>query len=84
MLIDKIENQNGKTAKAYLHFHPDVEVFLKGNIIETSLGNIHLEHTTGQIELEDYNYCLGFNKTIKSKRIIITFAGLLQTSIYVV
>lgn len=78
-IIDEISNQNN--AEAFLHFHPDVEVYLIGQEIQTNLGKITFENLKS-IKLAPFEWALGFNKTKPSKKVILNFNERLCTKIY--
>jgi len=77
-ILDEISNQN--KAQAFLHFHPDVEVFLIEQEIHGSFGKIIFDNLI-DIEIEPYQWAAGFNKTVSSKKVILTFKENLQTKI---
>lgn len=85
---DKIEIKdellgNGDTiGKAYLHFHPNIVVCIKDNIITTSSLLIAFENQQ-KIHLESYNYAEGFNTRKSSSVVIIEFKNYLKTTIHI-
>ncbi len=58
--------------KAYLHFHPEVELKIEGNIIKTNVAAIIIENV---FEIEEGNYLFSeeFNKRISAKMITLFF-----------
>ena len=66
--------------KAFIHFHPAIKAELKGQIIDTNLGKIRIEGSEN-IELTSYLYAEGYNNRVEAQKIIITFAGVLETNI---
>jgi uncharacterized heparinase superfamily protein len=81
-IIIKDEVKANHLAKAYLHFHPDVQVTLNKNIVLTNLGQVIVENAT-KIEIENYQYAPEFNKLIPAKRVIITFSKQIKTIIQI-
>ena len=72
----------GKVGKAYLHFHPTVEVYLINNTIKSKQGTIFIEGADN-IELMAYQYAPEFNKTVPSIKAVITFSTFLKTHIFI-
>ena len=66
--------------KAYLHFHPNVELKIEENIIKTNLGNITFENLIRIIE-NNYSISEEFNVRISSKMITLFFNKKLTTII---
>jgi len=69
-------------AEAFLHFHPDVKIekiddqtFRTENLIFSFLNS-------DSAELENYEYCEGFNKRMGSMRLRVVFRHLLKTEIW--
>ncbi|MEA5461298.1 alginate lyase family protein [Arcicella sp. LKC2W] len=88
----RIENQRiiikdtvlGKTdypIKAYLHFHPDVELQIMNDKIITNVGEIYVENVT-KIEQNDYHYSEEYNKLISAKMVVLYFTNSISTIIY--
>ena len=57
---------------SFLHFAPNVNPILNDNILTTKLVKIVLQNFRN-IVLENYDYCYGFNKTKKAKRLKMEF-----------
>lgn len=77
--ISIIEKVTG-TAELFLHFHPDISPVLNGG--ELRCGNVViLFKGAGAITVFDYDYCLGFNKTIGAKKVRVGFENNLETII---
>ena len=57
---------------SYLHFAPNIDPILNDNKLTTKLGTIILENFRN-IVLEDYDYCDGFNKIKKAKKLKMEF-----------
>lgn len=82
-IIDTLTKPTNNKSKAFLHFHPSIS---KPKIKETSVllsdENIKIDiDRASSIEVAEYEYAKGFNKTTKSFKIIITFDTQIQTSI---
>ena len=77
-IIDKISKKSD--AKAYLHFHPDVEVSLVGNELQGASWRIVFEDTS-KIQLLEYQYAEGFNKTRVAQKAVLSFKDTLCTKI---
>jgi len=70
-IIDEIIGINPKQVTSYLHFHPDIIPILRGKEIIMNKGKIVLN--TENIRMEEYDYTLEFNKTVKGIKIAIDF-----------
>ncbi len=79
-IIDQVTGQNGHSAKAFLHFHPDVEIQLEGTKIASPHAQITIDHADS-IERSEYQYAPQFNKTAKSTKIIINFTAQIKITI---
>lgn len=68
--------------KFILHFHPEVKL-KRHNEREYQLNNIKLilDGDIHTVLEEDFHYSIGFNKTIKGKKMIVIFSDKLETSI---
>lgn len=81
-IIDELNSWNEDKAVLYLHFYPDVKI-LKGEKYWTlpNLGiHILLDDFENSFE-EEYDYCVGFNKILKAKRIVCRLSSSKHTSI---
>lgn len=67
-------------AVAILHFHPDAQPTLEAQTICCNTGSIIFENSVS-VSMDDYQYCLGFNKTVLAKKAIILFHNKLVTII---
>ena len=77
---DEVIGETKYPKKAYLHFHPDVELKIEGNTIKTNLGNITFKNLMGILE----NKCHiseEFNVRISSKMITLLLDKNLTTII---
>jgi len=74
----------GIKAEARLHLHPDVKTISIDNTMVTLNDQsiaIKFKAEELEIQLKDYDFCAGFNKTTKAKYISITFYNHLKTTI---
>jgi|TARA_B110000438_G_scaffold186683_1_gene178365 hypothetical protein len=72
IIQDKIINPNKYKIKSCLHFHPSRSVkYLNNTIFIDKKIELKLEDYL-EIHIEDYNYCLGFNKTVVGKKLVGT------------
>ncbi len=78
VITDKVKAREGSTS--HLHFHPFVEVSLKGKVIYTKLGTIKIEGAEA-IKLIDYQYAPAFNKLISAQKVVIFFREAIITTI---
>ncbi|PHN08587.1 alginate lyase family protein [Flavilitoribacter nigricans] len=69
-----------KRARAFLHFHPDVSVQLRGNELTWAFGKLHFDKAEKVVSTV-YEYAAGFNQRVKATRIIIHFSDRLTTKI---
>ena len=77
---DELMEETQYPQKAYLHFHPNVELKIEENIIKTNLGNITFENLIRIIE-NNYSISEEFNVRISSKMITLFFNKKLTTII---
>ena len=77
---DEIIGETKYPQKAYLHFHPDVDLIINENIIQTNFGNVIV---TGVLKITESNCNISeeLNVTISSKVITLFFSGTLTTTI---
>jgi uncharacterized heparinase superfamily protein len=73
IIEDLLEGFNDHIAYSYIHFHPSVKIqqFEEEWIINDNELKITVDNMNSF--LEDYEYCLGFNNIVKSKRIVCPF-----------
>lgn len=84
VIVDNIKgNTSGIEQKAFLHFHPSVDVRVEGNKIATSFGTITFNNEAQvQLNCYSYNYSLGFNRTAEATKVCVKFSNdELKTSI---
>jgi hypothetical protein len=72
IIKDEIIGSTDYEQKAYLHFHPDIQLDIKGNTILTNFGNIIIQNCIQIIESE-YLYSEEFNLRKSSKMVTILF-----------
>jgi hypothetical protein len=62
-----------KKIEGHLHFHPDRIIEIHENSI--LVDGEHFLQFTGfaQLDMEDYQFCLGFNKIVKAKKVVYHF-----------
>lgn len=82
-ILDVLSRTTNHQSKAFLHLHPSVsKPIIKEKSILLSDENIKINiDYASSLELLEYEYAKGFNKTTKSFKIIITFDTHIQTSI---
>lgn len=80
----RIQDKLSKPAKAraFLHFHPGIELELTPNGLRTAAVTISFEGATA-VELDSYQFAEGFNLTTEAQRVVITFSEQLTTNITV-
>ena len=75
IIKDNVKNPGGYCLQSFLHFHPSREIkYINNSIyidnkIELKLSNYF------EVKIQDYDYCKGFNNTIKSKKIVATIGN---------
>ena len=69
-ICDQLKGWNGQEAYFYLHFHPEVVLENRGDDWVISTDKISIQVKSCDTYIEDYQYCIGFNKTITAKRIV--------------
>ena len=80
IIHDEMIGETKYPQKAYLHFHPKVEVKVEENTVKTSFGNIIFENLIGITE-NNCNISDEFNVRILSKMITLFFDKKLSTII---
>ena len=67
---DTLTGSNLKNIKSFLHFHPDRRIILSNNSLFID-GKLELRFTNySELKIIDYNYSIGFNKTVAAKKMI--------------
>lgn len=81
VINDQISDFTQNKSKAFLHFHPNVsQPEIQEDSIHFTAQKITIKcEGASSIELEEYKYALGFNRTQKAYKIILTFDNRLQT-----
>jgi uncharacterized heparinase superfamily protein len=74
---------NHNKAEARFHFHPNITPSVSKNLVSISSENmtIQFDSETLAIVVKDYDFCAGFNKTIKAKVLVVSFFNQLITTI---
>ena len=78
LISDKVDSK--AKAESYIHFHPDVEFSIAGNIVKSGSSLLTFSGARS-IESESFLYAPMFNILVASKRIVIEFEGQLDLSI---
>jgi Heparinase II/III-like protein/Heparinase II/III N-terminus len=77
---DMIIGETNHPQKAYLHFHPDVDIAIVGNSIKTNLGEITFENVI-EIKQNEYLFCEQFNQRKPAIMLTLRFQKYLTTII---
>ncbi|WP_452598272.1 heparinase II/III domain-containing protein [Pontimicrobium sp. MEBiC01747] len=81
---DKITGDINIKTQAALHLHPNIKIaHIDNNIISFDGLDITItfDNNYKLVTTEKYNYCFGFNKTVKAVKIVIEFDEILTTKI---
>jgi Heparinase II/III-like protein/Heparinase II/III N-terminus len=82
-IIDEILGKvTGSSNEAYFHFHPDVDVQINHKVVTVGPLTLHF-FDSSSCSLDDYNFSGGFNSSQKAKKLIVTFAQKLETTIVI-
>jgi len=84
VITDQINGQTNQIVRAFLHFHPTINIAqIKNNTITFNNNETCITFDSQEIEIvkEKYEYCIGFNKTEKATKITIIFTNKLTTKI---
>ncbi len=83
IIEDILSKDTNNTAKAYLHFYPGISISEEGDSIRLKEYNIliHFSEIPTNINVSEYDYALGFNKTVKAEVVEIDFDRILKTKI---
>lgn len=76
-IVDEIYS---KSAVATFHFHPNIDLKMVENGIKTNIAMITFEGAK-DIRVSDYQYCLGFNKSIRAQKALVDFENIIKTKI---
>jgi hypothetical protein len=80
IIEDKILGETKYFTKAYIHFHPDVEIEITKNRVETDLANITFEGIL-EVKQSEYFFCQEFNERKSAIMLILLFKEKLTTKI---
>ncbi len=72
IIHDKIIGETIHSQKAYLHFHPEIDIDIVGNSVKTTLGNIIFENNL-DIKQSIYFFSDEFNVKKPAKLLTLTF-----------
>lgn len=80
IIKDKVIGTSKYPQKAFLHFHPSVELLIEGNIVKTTYGNLIIDNA---IRITENNCSISeeFNKRIPTKMITLFFDKNITTTI---
>lgn len=80
----RIQDTLTKSSKAvaYLHFHPDVELEMQGDILKLESCTISIEGAES-IQVQPYAFAEAFNQTRQAKKVEISFSQKMTTHIQV-
>ncbi|MBT8085168.1 MAG: alginate lyase family protein [Woeseia sp.] len=74
---DWLESSNAVSGNAHFHFHPSVTPCVSGQCLAAGGVIMTFENAT-RIDMLDYDFCEGFNKTSSGKKAIVSFEGYLS------
>ncbi|MCB0664054.1 MAG: alginate lyase family protein, partial [Saprospiraceae bacterium] len=80
IIKDVVKKPEGAKARAYFHFHPDIQPNIKGDSVSTTLGNLHFEGARS-LQLKEYDYNDVFNGPRKAKRLVVVFENELESRV---
>lgn len=80
LLCDKIIGDKDYLSRAFIHFHPSIQVKKDNGIIQAGIVKMRFNGATG-IKIEKYNYAKAFNLYEKATKLAIHFKGHLETRI---
>jgi hypothetical protein len=81
IMKDSVRGKSKYLQKAYLHFHPDVEIKVFENRVMTNYGNILFENVI-EVKQDRYFFCEEFNIRKPAIMLILLFKENLTTTIY--
>ncbi|NOG82961.1 MAG: alginate lyase family protein [Candidatus Scalindua sp. SCAELEC01] len=79
---DEVVSRRRFNCYSYLHFHPDVQIDLKGKCLFANSKKIVFKHAESVV-IKDYEYAPEFNKTVSAKMVVSSFQDRLTTTIIV-
>lgn len=75
IIEDKIKTKKGRKALLHLHFHPDVILEQTGQNQFTANGVRLKTGDETDAQLQEYQFCAGFNNRVKAQRLRLRAAG---------
>lgn len=75
VIVDRVQaNTSGIEQKAFLHFHPNVDVCVEDNKLTTTYGTITF-NDEAQVKMKcySYNFSIGFNRTAEATKVCVKF-----------
>ncbi len=81
LIADDISSASSHKCRVFLHFHPDVEVVLRGKEIAANGTRIVLQGASN-VEVQNYQYAPEFNRLIPARVAVVEFLGKLKVFIY--
>lgn len=72
IIEDRVKvNINNELTQGCLHIHPDIKLQkIDSNVFKASNILISIFTDKGEVRIEDYNYCKGFNNLIPAKKLV--------------
>ena len=80
VIVDKLEAHESARGIAHFHFHPDAIPAINGQVVRLDKVTMTFDGAAS-VELQDYEYSQGFNKLASAKKVAVSFAAKLTTSI---
>jgi Heparinase II/III-like protein/Heparinase II/III N-terminus len=80
IIKDTILGETEFAQKAYIHFHPEVEIETIGNVVKTNFANIIFENVLA-VKQSKYLFCEGFNERKPALMLTLLFQKELTTTI---
>lgn len=78
VIIDKLVL---KDTKAFIHFHPNINIHSEGKRIICSNNCSIMFENAASVKIDTYSFALGYNNTLPSKKLIVEFNDYLITTI---
>jgi uncharacterized heparinase superfamily protein len=81
-IIDRVRGDI-RTGCAYLHFHPNCEVWEDGGAWRVAIDEktLSIESSGGSTTLEDYDWHESFGRSERARRMVIPFEGVLTVTL---
>lgn len=80
VLRDTVTSRKGHSCRAFLHFHPDVHVYLEAHHVVADGAPLSFSGAT-DVKLEDFHYAPKFNLLAPGKVVVVSFSRELVTTI---